>query len=75
MAEKKRTAPRRARRKTVARPHATSTPTFEAFAVGLKPATPLAQRKLARSIARAAIPGASEVQFLQRDRSQGYGTA
>ena len=47
----------------------TSTPVFEAFAVGLKPATLKAQRALARSIARAAIPSGATVEFLQRDRS------
>jgi thermitase len=71
MAAKKKAAPRRARPKAVARPKATSTPTFEAFAVGFKLATLLAQRKLARSIAGAAIPGGSRVQFLRRDRSKG----
>jgi thermitase len=49
----------------------TSTPVFEAFAVGLKPATLKAQRALARTIARAVIPGGATVEFLQRDRSKG----
>jgi thermitase len=71
MAGKKKSAARRTRRRPVARPSASSTPTFEAFAVGLKPATLQAQRKLARTIAHAAIPGDAEVEFLQRDRSRG----
>src|SRR5687767_11895213 len=71
MARKKKSAARRARRQEVARPKPTSTPVFEAFAVGLEPATLKAQRALARSIARAAIPGGAVVEFLQRDRSKG----
>lgn len=73
MARQRKATPRRTRSKSSrakrARPPMTSTAVFEAYAVGLKPDTLTAQRALARTIARAAIPGGAEVEFLQRDRS------
>jgi subtilisin family serine protease len=67
----KRATARARSKRAAAKPPMTSTPVFEAFAVGLKPATLKTQRALARSIARAAIPSGATVEFLQRDRSTG----